>query len=105
MTNITEKIDEYLAEKWSPITNMNIEMESMIRSTGLLSTKTNKDGYKISLVVSKDGKGIKITIDDPRTASKPRSFLYTLKGVESIDTKISARDRKSEKEFLKRARR
>ena len=95
------KSNESLDEKWNPANKLNTELSSMLRATRLMNFKTNRNGYDISLVMSKDNKGIKITINDPKTVGRPESFLYVLKGIEEPEQKISDKERKTEKDFVK----
>jgi hypothetical protein len=90
-----------LLEKWMPANKLNSELSSMLRATRLMNFKTSKNGYNISVVMSKDNKGIKVTINDPKTPGKPESFLYVLKGIEEPEQKISDKERKTEKEFIR----
>jgi hypothetical protein len=90
-----------LLEKWMPANKLNSELSSMLRATRLMNFKTSKNGYNISVVMSKDNKGIKVIINDPKTPSKPESFLYVLKGIEEPEQKISDKERKTEKEFIR----
>lgn len=85
-------INKYITEKWVKTKKLPIEIEALLRNH---KYNTNVDGNNISVEFSKNSKSIKITIDNPKTIEKAKTFVFNLIGMEQEERR---RLSKSERE-------
>ncbi len=99
--DILEKLTTYITEKWNPNVKPNSELSSMMKSMGLMTFGTKKSGYSYKFTVSKDGKGIKVEMGNPKTPGRSTSVLYAFRAIDEFEPSVTPQQKSIEKDFVK----